>query len=183
MTGPVLVVDDDRDVLHAARLALAGTAARIDTSHETADLEGRVAHGGYEAVLLDMNFVVGDQTGGEGLVHLDRLRSLDPDLSIVLMTTFGSVSLAVEAMKRGGKDFLLKPWRNDRLVEAMVVACKQTRAARRDTVTFDLEATEKQEIQRALEHFEGNISKSAAALKLSRAALHRRMAKYSLGLR
>jgi DNA-binding NtrC family response regulator len=180
MTGPILVVDDDRDVLYAARLALGHTAERVDTAQSATGLGDLASPGNYEAVLLDMNFAVGDQSGREGLSQLDRLRALDPSLAIVLMTTYGGVSLAVEALKRGASDFVLKPWRNDKLVEAVSAACARTLEARRAASTFDLEAAEKAEIQRALEHCGRNISRAAAALGMTRPALYRRMAKHGL---
>jgi DNA-binding NtrC family response regulator len=180
MTGPILVVDDDRDVLYAARLALSRTAERVDTAQTTAGLAELASPGRYEAVLLDMNFAVGDQSGREGLSQLDRLRALDRHLAIVLMTTFGGVSLAVEALKRGATDFVLKPWRNDKLVESVAAACARTREARGAASTFDLEAAEKAEIQRALEYHGRNISRAAAALGMTRPALYRHMAKHGL---
>lgn len=180
MTGAVIVVDDDSDVLHAARLALAGTAERVDTAATTAELASLVATGGYEAVLLDMNFALGDHSGREGLTELERLRRIDPHLAVVLMTTYGGVALAVEALKAGAVDFVLKPWRNDKLAEAVEAACGRTRAARRAAATFDLDAAEKAEIQRALEHHGRNISQAAAALGMTRPALYRRMAKHGL---
>jgi two-component system response regulator RegA len=180
MTGPILVVDDDRDVLHAARLALADVAERVDTAQTTAELAGRVTAGAYEAVLLDMNFAIGDHSGREGLTELDRLRAADPHLSIVPMTTFGGVALAIEALKGGATDFVLKPWRNDKLAEAVRKACERTREARHAASTFGLDAAERAEIQRALEHHGRNISRTAAALGLTRPALYRRMAKHGL---
>ena len=180
MIGPVLVIDDDRDVLHAARLALVGAAERVDTADTPDAAQGILARGGYEVVLLDMNFVAGDQSGREGLNRFDSLRGFDPSLSVVLMTTYGGVSLAVEALKRGAKDFILKPWRNDKLVEVLSGAGEQTRLARRAASTFDLDGAEKTEIERALAHHGRNISRAAAALGMTRPALYRRMAKHGL---
>jgi DNA-binding NtrC family response regulator len=180
MAGPVLVVDDDRDVLHAARLALAGGVERVETSLAAEGLETILKADAYEVVLLDMNFAIGDQSGQEGLSLLDRMRLFDPSLSIVLMTTFGGVSLAVEALKRGAVDFVLKPWRNDKLVAAVSVAAELTRSKRHADGTFDLEAAERGAIQRALAHHAGNISRAATALGLTRPALYRRMAKHGL---
>jgi two-component system response regulator RegA len=180
MIGPVLVVDDDRDVLHAARLALAAVAERIDTADTPDAAETILARGGYDVVLLDMNFAAGDQSGREGLSRFDSFCAFDPSLSIVLMTTYGGVSLAVDALKRGAKDFILKPWRNDRLVEVVTGAGEQTRIARRAASTFDLDGAEKAEIERALLHHGRNISRAAAALGMTRPALYRRMAKHGL---
>jgi len=98
----------------------------------------------------------------------------------LLMTTYGGVALAVEALKRGASDFVLKPWRNDRLVAAVVAACEKTRAARAAAATFNLELAEKAEIERALAHHGRNVSRAAAALGMTRQALYRRMAKHGL---
>jgi len=180
MTGSVLVVDDDRDVLHAARMALMGDGRRVETTDATDKLEAILKTEAFEVVLLDMNFALGDQSGREGLSQLDRLHAFDPSLSVVLMTTYGGVSLAVDALKRGGADFVLKPWRNDKLVTVVSAAAELTRAKRRADGTFDLETAERAAIERALLHHEGNISRAAAALGLTRPALYRRMAKHGL---
>ena len=176
----LLVIDDDSDVLHAARLALAGFAGRIDTCNTAASLASQLDATAYDAVLLDMNFVTGDHSGREGLDHLDRIRILEPAVSVVLMTSYGGVSLAVEALKRGAFDFILKPWRNDKLVEVLGAARDRTVTARAADRQFDLERIERDGIQRALAHFEGNISRAASALGLTRPALYRRMAKHGL---
>jgi DNA-binding NtrC family response regulator len=180
MAGPVLVVDDDRDVLHAARLALAGDVERVETALAVEGLEDRLKADAYEVVLLDMNFALGDQSGQQGLSVLDRTRRFDPNLSIVLMTTFGGVALAVEALKRGAVDFVLKPWRNDKLVASVTTAAALTRSKRQADGTFDLDGAERAAIQRALAHHDGNISRAAVALGLTRPALYRRMAKHGL---
>jgi DNA-binding NtrC family response regulator len=176
----VLVCDDDADVLAAARFALAGHVARVETASSVAAAEAALAAGGFEAVLLDMNFAVGDHSGAEGLVGLRRLSERDPELSIVLMTAFGGVALAVEALKRGAADFLLKPWRNEKLVETVLAAAAATRCRRASRQDLDLDTLERQAIERALARHEGNISHAATALGLTRPALYRRMAKHGL---
>ena len=84
-----------------------------------------------DVVLLDMNFALGQHSGREGLNALARLRVMDPCVSVVLMTAYGSVTLAVEALKQGAVDFVLKPWRNEELVAIVRAACERTRAAAR----------------------------------------------------
>ena len=180
MVGSVLVVDDDRDVLHAARLALAQEVARVETSGATDGLEGILEADAYETVLLDMNFAIGDHSGRQGLDQLARVRAFDPTLSVVLMTAFGGVSLAVEALKRGAVDFVLKPWRNDKLVDTVRAAADLTRSRRAADLSFDLETAEREAIQRALTHHKGNISHAAASLGLTRPALYRRLARHGL---
>ena len=180
VVGPILVMDDDPDVLHAARLALKAEATCVETATGFAALETLLKASHFDVVLLDMNFALGDQSGREGLDGLGRIQAVDPALSVVLMTAYGALSLAIEALKRGGADFVLKPWRNDKLVAAVRAAAVRTREARRVEAAFDLDAVERAAIQRALEHHTGNISRAAAALGLTRAALYRRMAKHGL---
>jgi DNA-binding NtrC family response regulator len=95
------------------------------------------------------------------------------------MTAFGGVTLAVEMMKKGAVDFVLKPWRNEKLIAAVLAAANITQT-RRKAETQQLDALERSAIERALARHSGNISLTAAALGLSRAALYRRMSKYGL---
>lgn len=169
-----LVVDDDADVLKAAAMAL---GAGVELSASPEGLAARA--GDWDAVLLDMNFAVGARSGREGLDALARLQGADPALSVVLMTTFGGVALAVEALKHGAVDFVLKPWRNEALAEAMSAAAKLT-AERRAGAALNLDELERRAILRALAIHDGNVSRAAAALGLTRPALYRRMERHGL---
>ena len=133
-----------------------------------------------DAILLDMNFAPGEHSGGAGLDMLGRIQAADPSVSVVLMTVYGGVSLAVEALKRGAADFVLKPWRNEKLIEAMAAATALTRARRAARDSMNLDVLERHAIERALARYEGNISQAAAALGLTRPALYRRMSKHGL---
>ena len=178
MAGNLLIVDDDPDVLKAAAAALARAAERVDIAPSPQDVADR-AHL-YDAVLLDMNFVAGARDGAAGLDTLDRLHEADPALSVVLMTTYGGVSLAVQALKRGAADFILKPWRNEALVEAMTAAAAQTAERRASGKALNLDELERRAIVRALSLYEGNVSHAAQALGLTRPALYRRMERHGL---
>lgn len=174
----VLIADDDADVRRAAQLALAPHAQ----SQEAASLDQmseQLARGTFDVVLLDMNFALGTHSGADGLEGLARVHGADPTLSVVLMTAFGAVSLAVEALKRGGADFLLKPWRNEALVAAVAAAAAQTQK-KREGESLELDGIERSTIEKALKRHQGNIAQAASALGLSRPALYRRMTKYGL---
>ena len=177
--GAVLILDDDVDVLRASRVALASCAARIETLQLPSGLEETLGAMSFDVVLLDMNFAAGSRDGRDGINTLARIRNFDDTLCVVLMTAFGGVSLAVEALKAGATDFILKPWQNDKLVAAVDAAAANTQA-RRSAEKLDLDIIERGTIERALTRFDGNISAAANALGLSRAALYRRMAKYGL---
>ena len=173
-----MIVDDDPDVLQAAAMALGRAASRTDTATSPDGLPERAS--AYAAVLLDMNFAVGQRSGAAGLSVLDQLKAADPALSVVLMTTYGGVALAVEALKRGAVDFVLKPWRNEMLVEVMRAAATLTAERRASNAQLNLDDLERRAIVRALALHDGNVSHAAAALGLSRPALYRRMAHHGL---
>ncbi|MDB5442247.1 MAG: sigma-54-dependent Fis family transcriptional regulator [Phenylobacterium sp.] len=172
-----LVVDDDLDVLKAAAVALGGAGATVELAASPEAAAAKAA--GADAVLLDMNFAAGARSGAEGLDALAQLQVAEPALSVVLMTTYGGVALAVDALKHGAVDFVLKPWRNEALAEAMGAAARLT-AERRAGAALNLEDLERRAILRALAIHDGNVSRAAAVLGLTRPALYRRMARYGL---
>lgn len=178
MNSTVLIVEDDADVLRAAQIALSGNFNTVLTA---GSVEEMTRHLGaeIEAVLLDMNFLTGRYDGAEGLNALAQIKSLDVNLQVVLMTAYGSVSLAVEALKQGATDFVLKPWRNDKLVAAVTSAAQRTRAARAGA-NLQLDEVERRTIEQALSMHRGNISAAAASLGVSRPALYRRLSKYKI---
>ena len=175
----ILVVDDDPDVVFAARYALTDQAARIEGVTGLAALDSALAAVRPSAVLLDMNFVAGDNGGRDGLDALAKIHAADPTLAVVLMTAYGGVQLAVEALKRGAVDFVLKPWKNERLAEAMSAAIAITRA-RRAARGATLEDLERDAIRQALADHDGNISKAAGQLGVTRPALYRKIEKHGL---
>src|SRR5260370_4818975 len=118
----ILMAEDDADVLRAARIALAPHAARVETVSTVDGLDQILGSAPFDVVLLDMNFVSGERSGGDGLNALARTQAFDPCLAVVLMTAHGGVALALEALKRGAADFILTPWRNDKLISAVTPA-------------------------------------------------------------
>jgi two-component system response regulator RegA len=174
----LLVADDDTDVLRAAEVALGQGGAAVDAAGSLDQLLSLAVPGRYDAVLLDMNFAPAARDGDEGLATLSTLRERDPALSVVLMTTWGGVALAVEGLRRGAANFVLKPWRNAALVAIMIEAAALTRRLRADATALNLEDLERRAIEKALAIYDGNVSHAAAALGLTRPALYRRMARY-----
>jgi DNA-binding NtrC family response regulator len=126
----VLVVDDDPDVLTAARLLLRRAATQVETEQHGEPALARIQAQPWDVVLLDMNLRVGERDGADGFDWLVRFNVADPALSVVLMTGFGGVPVAVEAMKRGAADFVLKPWQNERLIATVLAASSLTRSRR-----------------------------------------------------
>lgn len=177
--GAVLILEDDADVMRAARVALTHHVHRVETADSAAGLSERLRSTTFDVVLLDMNFTRGARNGTEGLDALAAIREVDPTLAVVLMTAYGGVALAVDSLKRGAADFILKPWRNEVLVEAVLSGINVTRS-RRGSEALDLETVERRAIERALARHAGNISLTASSLGLSRPALYRRMSKHGL---
>ena len=118
--------------------------------------------------------------GASGLDTLARLHAADPALSVVLMTTYGGVALAVQALKRGAADFVLKPWRNEALAQAMRDAAALTAERRASGAALNLDELERRAVVRALSLYNGNVSHAAMALGLTRPALYRRMERHGL---
>ncbi|MFM2043441.1 MAG: hypothetical protein RLY86_2017 [Pseudomonadota bacterium] len=137
----ILIVDDDADILVAARLLLKREGILCHTEPRPDRIPQLLKDEGFDAVLLDMNFAIGANTGREGFQWLKRILEIDPTLSIILMTAYGDVGTAVEAMKQGAADFVLKPWQNERLVATLGSALKLT-ASKRDARLADGRAKE-----------------------------------------
>ncbi|MEM6808134.1 MAG: sigma-54 dependent transcriptional regulator [Pseudomonadota bacterium] len=120
--GRILIVDDDPDILTAGRLLLRRHFEHVETLNDPTSIPERVGGGQFDAVLLDMNFGPGESSGAQGLEWLARIRELDPDLVVVMITAHGGVDTAVEAMKLGASDFVAKPWQNEKVVATLSAA-------------------------------------------------------------
>ena len=112
----ILVADDQPDVLEALRLLLKSEGYQTDTVKSPAAVLRAVEAKDYALVLIDLNYARDTTSGEEGLDLLDKLQNLDNNLPVVVMTAWASVEVAVEAMRRGAKDFVTKPWDNPRLL-------------------------------------------------------------------
>lgn len=124
----ILIIDDDTDVLMAAKLLLKRHFDHVDVEKNPERIPFLVTNGKYDAILLDMNFQRDLSSGREGFMWLDRILDIDPSANVVLITAYGDVEMAVRAMKVGAKDFVLKPWQNDKLLETLKNAMSENRA-------------------------------------------------------
>lgn len=116
LQGKILIVDDNKSVLSALDILLSGEyeAVKCITSPNLILSGLRTIE--FNLVLLDMNFNAGVNTGNEGIYWLERIREVDPEISVVLMTAYGDVDLAVKALRLGAADFVLKPWDNAKML-------------------------------------------------------------------
>src|SRR4051812_2487522 len=127
----VLVADDQADVLEALRLLLKGQSFDVDTVSSPAAALAALERRDYDAMLLDMNFSRDTTSGREGLDLLSVLQRLEPNMPVVVMTAWGTIDNAVEAMRRGARDYVEKPWDNARLMSILATQIELGRALRR----------------------------------------------------
>ena len=126
----ILVVDDHKNILTAMDLLLSREFTRVKCLSKPGMILSELRKEHYSAVLLDMNYTAGQKTGNEGLFWLRELVKFDPELSVVMITGFGDIELAVTALKEGAIDFVLKPWDNQKLLATMLAAVKLTHSRR-----------------------------------------------------
>ena len=122
--GHVLIVDDDSDVLLAAEIVLKKQFQTVHTESDPLRLPLNLAQHNFDVILLDMNFTAGATSGREGLEWLKRIRELSPDTKVIMMTAYGDVELAVQAIKEGASDFVIKPWDNSKLLATVAAAIR-----------------------------------------------------------
>lgn len=120
--GKVLIADDDKSVLRSLEIYLEPYFESIKTISNPNQIAHELKSVQYNAVLLDMNFKAGQVTGNEGIFWLREVKKLEIDISVVMFTAYGDIELAIEAMKEGAIDFVLKPWNNDKLLSTLQTA-------------------------------------------------------------
>jgi DNA-binding NtrC family response regulator len=126
----ILIADDQADVLKALRLLLRPEGYEITTASSVQEIIDAVQSKDFDVVLMDLNYVRGETSGRQGLDVLAKMRHIDESLPVVVMTAWSSVDLAVEAMRRGARDFVQKPWKNERLLSVLQTQVELGRALR-----------------------------------------------------
>lgn len=165
-----LIADDQPDVLAALRLLLKGAGYQAEAADSPKGVLKAIRKRQFDVVLIDLNYARDTTSGQEGLDLISQIQAEDNSLPIVVMTAWGNVDLAVEAMRRGVRDFVQKPWENSRLLQVLRTQIEQGRTRRRQQLraaqrrarnhTLRSELKEAREIQRRLMpersvHFEG----------------------------
>ena len=132
-TGKILVVDDNLGIRRALEILLPVHFAQVKTIPSPATILSTLEQFRPDVVLLDMNFNTSINTGGEGLYWAGEIKQIMPEVEVVLFTAYADISLAVEGMKRGAFDFIVKPWDNNKLIEVLKAARdKALKATKRD---------------------------------------------------
>jgi DNA-binding NtrC family response regulator len=122
--GAILVVDDNFGVLAAAKLFLKRHFSQVDTERNPENLPNLLSNMRYDVILLDMNFTKDRSSGKEGFFWLERILQIDASAVVILITAYGDVEMAVQAIKGGATDFVLKPWENEKLLATLLSAMK-----------------------------------------------------------
>ena len=141
----VLIADDQPDLVEALRLLLRREAMQIDAAHSPESALAAIRRERFDLVLMDLNYTGDTTSGREGIDLLSRIREADDTLPVVVMTGWGSIDLAVEAMRRGVRDFVQKPWENTALVALLH---KEIALGREQRVAAQREAREIEEARR-----------------------------------
>ncbi|HEX6982454.1 MAG TPA: sigma-54 dependent transcriptional regulator [Balneolaceae bacterium] len=157
--GKILIVDDDRDILQAAKMYLKQHFDHIDTEMNPKAIPEYFEKTSYDVVLLDMNFTEDVSSGTEGYQWLQKILEIDPSVAVVLITAYGDVEKAVKAIKMGATDFVVKPWQNEKLLATIHSALNLSESLR--------EADSLRNRQRQLnaqidQHYQEMIGQSAA---------------------
>lgn len=189
----LLIIDDNEAVLRSLKLVFAGVFDHVVAVNNPRLLPALLREGDTDAVLLDMNFDARKLDGSEGLFWLERIKEMDNAPAVVLITAFGDVPVAVEAMKRGAEDFVTKPWdngeliaklhqamakRRERMTERVAVAqaCKYNERAKEQEY-MTLEELKADHISRVVRECGGNLTHAAARLGINRQTLYNQIRK------
>lgn len=146
--GNILIVDDNKSILGTLKILLSSEFQAITTLYNPNLLLDELKKKDYNIVLLDMNFNAGINSGNEGIYWLERIKSDHPEVSVVMMTAYGDVELAVRSLKLGSTDFVLKPWDNQKLIATLKSALQLNLSLREVSELKEKESVLKKEINR-----------------------------------
>src|SRR5262245_40401745 len=127
----VLIADDQLDVIEALRLLLKSEGFQIETVTSPEQVLAAVESRDFDVALIDLNYTRDTTSGQEGLDLITNVQGIDASIPVVVMTAWGSVDLAVEAMRRGARDFVQKPWENERLITILRTQAELSKALRK----------------------------------------------------
>jgi sigma-B regulation protein RsbU (phosphoserine phosphatase) len=150
LSARILIADDDPHILFALKMLLHGEGYQVITASDPTSVLAALQSETFDIVLADLNYTRDTTGGGEGLQLVTRIRSLDRTLPLLMMTAWGNVDIAVEAMRRGASDFVQKPWNNNELLHKVQRQVECGRVSRRFLLRQEQEASEAKEFQKRL---------------------------------
>ena len=142
----ILVIDDDTDVLTAVKLLLKTEAKEVVTEKNPEVIHSLLASTRFDIVLLDMNFKSSINTGNEGIFWLKKIKEIDENMSVIMITAYGDIDLAVRSLKEGAADFIVKPWHNEKLLDAIKGILKSKGKTSADIPAFNTSTVSKEMI-------------------------------------
>ena len=163
----ILIVDDDDDILFSARISLKKYFSEIITANTPKKISSHLTEKPVDVVLLDMNYRIGFEDGKEGLYWLKHIKEISPETTVVLMTAFGSVHLAVDAIKKGASDFILKPWKNEKLYAIVNAGVELARSKRKNTQLESVLKLKDADTNKQNEHIIGNSKAIQSVVNLA----------------
>ena len=166
--GNVLIVDDNKSILSALDILLSPVFQKITAISNPNLLLSELNKCDYNLVLLDMNFKAGINSGNEGIYWLGRIKEEHPDVSVVMMTAYGDIELAVKSLKTGSTDFVLKPWDNDKLIATLQSALQLNLSKKEVKQLKEKESILKKEINRDQKHLIGSSPELVRVMNLVR---------------
>lgn len=166
--GKILIVDDNKSVLSALEILLQFEYKTIETLFNPNQISSLNNLIDFDIVLLDMNFSAGVNTGNEGLFWLKEIKKRAPNTSVIMMTAYGAIDLAVEALKEGASDFVLKPWNNDKLIATVKSAYRLRKSQKEIYQLKEKESNLKKVINQGNNYIIGNSKALTTVLNLTR---------------
>ena len=146
--GNILVIDDNKNILSALEILLTPEFHEVTLLSNPNQILTELRKKEYNLVILDMNFSAGVSTGNEGIYWLGRIREINPDISVVMITAYGDLEMAVKALKAGASDFVCKPWDNEKLIASLQLAVELNLSKKEVTQLKERETVLKKEINR-----------------------------------
>ena len=146
--GNILIVDDNKSILSTLEILLSPLFNKVTSLADPNQIISFLRKEEYNLVILDMNFNAGVNTGNEGIYWLKRIRELYPDISVVMITAYGDIELAVKALKEGASDFILKPWDNEKLLATIKLSVQLNLSRKQVSAMRERENELKKEMNR-----------------------------------
>jgi DNA-binding NtrC family response regulator len=166
--GNVLVIDDNKSILSALEILLSPEFGEVRLLSNPNQIPSELKKMECNLVILDMNFKAGVNTGNEGIYWLNKIREINPDVSVVMITAYGDIETAVRALKAGASDFVLKPWDNEKLLATLRLAIQLNFSRREIKDLKERESELKKEINRDQKEIIGSSPQIMNVLTLAR---------------
>ncbi|MCG8409886.1 MAG: sigma-54 dependent transcriptional regulator [Bacteroidales bacterium] len=164
--GEILIVDDNLDLLKSLQRMLKFDFEKIMTASDPKKIPSILSDNNIDLVLLDMNFTEGDQSGSDGLYWLQRIKKIDNNMSVVLITAYGDIEVAVKAIQKGASDFITKPWEPPKLIATLQNVIELSKTKKEVKQLKQVTESVKQEIDNRLDPVIGNSEAIAQVLDL-----------------